>query len=109
MSINEVIANRTNEITGFALENEKSVSPNDEHNLTAIRLENCSPLLPVQLGQAFGVYALAVRNERKRIESFVNLGITLIRVIYRVLLGQGSRQRLAPTTTTVRRRLPNRL
>jgi aspartate ammonia-lyase len=45
--------------------------------------------LPVQLGQAFGVYALAVRNERKRIESFVNLGITLIRVIYRVLLGQG--------------------
>ena len=103
-----MIANRTNEITGFALENEKSVSPNDEHNLTAIRLENCSPLL-VQLGQAFGVYALAMCNERKRIESFVNLGITLIRVIYRVLLGQGSRQRLAPTTTTVRRRLPNRL
>jgi len=114
MNLNEVIANRANQILGFALDDpKKPVSPNDHVNMaqstndtipTAIRLgclwrldellaaidrladaleakaQEFDPIVksgrthlqdavPVRLGQEFGAYALAVRNDRERIES----------------------------------------
>ncbi|MFQ3630359.1 aspartate ammonia-lyase [Roseiflexus sp.] len=112
MNLNEVIANRANQILGFAIDDpKKPVSPNDHVNMaqstndtipTAIRLgclwrinellaaidrladaleakaEEFDPIVksgrthlqdavPVRLGQEFGAYALAVRNDRERI------------------------------------------
>lgn len=114
MNLNEVIANRANQILGFALDDpKKPVSPNDHVNMaqstndtipTAIRLgclwrldellaaidrladaleakaQEFDPIVksgrthlqdavPVRLGQEFGAYALAIRNDRERIES----------------------------------------
>ncbi|MCU0492884.1 MAG: aspartate ammonia-lyase [Chloroflexaceae bacterium] len=112
MNVNEVIANRANQILGFALDDpKKPVNPNDHVNMaqstndtipTAIRvgcmwrinellasIDNLAQALeakanefddvvksgrthlqdavPVRLGQEFGGYALAVRNDRERI------------------------------------------
>lgn len=112
MNLNEVIANRANQILGFALDDpNKPVSPNDHVNMaqstndtipTAIRLgclwrinellaaidgladaleakaqefddvvksgrTHLQDAVPVRLGQEFGAYALAVRNDRERI------------------------------------------
>jgi fumarate hydratase class II len=113
MNLNEVIANRANQILGVALDDpKKPVSPNDHVNMaqstndtipTAIRLgciwridallaavdgladalaakaeefdgivksgrTHLQDAVPVRLGQEFGAYALAVRNDRERIE-----------------------------------------
>ncbi len=112
MNVNEVIANRANQILGFALNDpKKPVSPNDHVNMaqstndtipTAIRLgclwrldallgavdrlaaaleakaaefddivksgrTHLQDAVPVRLGQEFGGYAQAVRNDRERI------------------------------------------
>jgi fumarate hydratase class II len=112
MNVNEVIANRANQILGFALDDpKKPVSPNDHVNMaqstndtipTAIRLgslwrigellgaidrlaealdakahefdaivksgrTHLQDAVPVRLGQEFGAYAQAVRNDRERI------------------------------------------
>jgi fumarate hydratase, class II len=112
MNLNEVIANRANQILGFALDDpKKPVSPNDHVNMaqstndtipTAIRLgclwrlpellaaiddladaleakaaefddvvksgrTHLQDAVPVRLGQEFGAYALAVRNDLERI------------------------------------------
>ncbi len=112
MNLNEVIANRANQILGYALDDpKKPVSPNDHVNMaqstndtipTAIRLgclwrmdelltaidqlaaalemkavefdgvvksgrTHLQDAVPVRLGQEFGAYALAVRNDRERI------------------------------------------
>ncbi len=112
MNVNEVIANRANQILGFALDDPaKPVSPNDHVNMaqstndtipTAIRLgvlwrlpellaaiddladaleekarefddvvksgrTHLQDAVPVRLGQEFGAYALAVRNDLERI------------------------------------------
>ncbi|MCX7790486.1 MAG: aspartate ammonia-lyase [Chloroflexaceae bacterium] len=112
MNLNEVIANRANQILGFALDDpNKPVSPNDHVNMaqstndtipTAIRLgclwridellaaidgladaleakarefddvvksrrTHLQDAVPMRLGQEFGAYALAVRNDRERI------------------------------------------
>ncbi len=112
MNVNEVIANRANQILGYALDDpKKPVSPNDHVNMaqstndtipTAIRLgclwrlselldsidelaaaleekarefdtvvksgrTHLQDAVPVRLGQEFGAYALAVRNDRERI------------------------------------------
>lgn len=112
MNANEVIANRANQILGYALEDaKKPVNPNDHVNMaqstndtipTAIRLgvlwridellaavdgladaleakaaefdgvvksgrTHLQDAVPVRLGQEFGAYALAVRNDRDRI------------------------------------------
>jgi fumarate hydratase class II len=117
MNLNEVIANRANQILGFALDDpKKPVSPNDHVNMaqstndtipTAIRLgclwrlnellaaidrladaleakarefdpvvksgrTHLQDAVPIRLGQEFGAYALAVRNDRERIESAAN-------------------------------------
>lgn len=114
MNVNEVIANRANQILGFQLdETQKPVHPNDHVNMaqstndtipTAIRLgclwrlnellhavdaladalddkarefddvvksgrTHLQDATPVRLGQEFGAYALAVRNDRERIAS----------------------------------------
>jgi fumarate hydratase class II len=112
MNVNEVIANRANEILGAPLGSYKFIHPNDDVNMsqstndvipTAIRLmvlgmsagllENVFLLhksfskkadelmkivktgrthmqdaLPVTLGQEFGAYAVALRNDMDRIE-----------------------------------------
>ena len=112
MNVNEVIANRANQILGYALDDpKKPISPNDHVNMaqstndtipTAIRLgvlwrlpellqtidrladaleakakefddvvksgrTHLQDAVPVRLGQEFGAYALAVRNDRERI------------------------------------------
>lgn len=112
MNVNEVIANRANQILGFGLEDaKKPVSPNDHVNMaqstndtipTAIRLgalwrldellakldalaaalddraaefdgivksgrTHLQDAVPVRMGQEFGAYAQAVRNDRERI------------------------------------------
>ncbi len=112
MNLNEVIANRANQILGFALDDaKKPVSPNDHVNMAqstndtipaAIRLgclwrlpdllaaiddladaleakagefddvvksgrTHLQDAVPVRLGQEFGAYALAVRNDMERI------------------------------------------
>src|SRR5215213_6919956 len=112
MNVNEVIANRANQILGFALDDRKKpVSPNDHVNMaqstndtipTAIRLgclwrldellsaidglagaledkarefddvvksgrTHLQDAVPVRLGQEFGGYAQAVRNDHERI------------------------------------------
>ncbi len=112
MNVNEVIANRANQILGFALNDpKKPVSPNDHVNMaqstndtipTAIRLgclwrigellgaidgladaldakaqefdgivksgrTHLQDAVPVRLGQEFGGYAQAVRNDRERV------------------------------------------
>ena len=112
MNVNEVIANRANQILGYELDDrQKPVSPNDHVNMaqstndvvpTAIRLgclwrlnELISALdelaqaltlksqefddviksgrthlqdaVPVRLGQEFGAYAQAIRNDRERL------------------------------------------
>ncbi|HWQ15618.1 MAG TPA: aspartate ammonia-lyase [Roseiflexaceae bacterium] len=112
MNVNEVIANRANQILGFKLDDpKKPISPNDHVNMaqstndtipTAIRLgvlwridellgvidrlaealeakarefdgivksgrTHLQDAVPVRLGQEFGAYALAVRNDRERI------------------------------------------
>ena len=112
MNVNEVIANRANQILGFALNDpKKPVSPNDHVNMaqstndtipTAIRLgclwrlnemlgaidglagaleakarefddivksgrTHLQDAVPVRLGQEFGAYAQAVRNDRERV------------------------------------------
>jgi fumarate hydratase class II len=112
MNANEVIANRANQILGYALDDPvKPVSPNDHVNMaqstndtvpTAIRLgclwrldellsavdgladaldakavefddivksgrTHLQDAVPVRLGQEFGAYAQAVRNDRERI------------------------------------------
>jgi fumarate hydratase class II len=117
MNVNEVIANRANQILGFALNDEKKpVSPNDHVNMaqstndtipTAIRLgvlwrlpellaavddladaleekakefddvvksgrTHLQDAVPVRLGQEFGAYAQAVRNDMERIEAAGN-------------------------------------
>jgi fumarate hydratase class II len=114
MNLNEVIANRANQILGFALDDpKKPVSPNDHVNMaqstndtipTAIRLgalwrlpellaaiddladaleakaaefddvvksgrTHLQDAVPVRLGQEFGAYALAVRNDMERIQA----------------------------------------
>ncbi len=114
MNVNEVIANRANQILGFKLEDAtKPVSPNDHVNMaqstndtipTAIRLgalwrldellgkldalaaaldakarefdtivksgrTHLQDAVPVRMGQEFGAYAQAVRNDRERIAS----------------------------------------
>ena len=114
MNLNEVIANRANQILGFALDDaNKPVSPNDHVNMaqstndtipTAIRLgclwrlpellaaiddladaleakaaefddvvksgrTHLQDAVPVRLGQEFGAYALAVRNDLERIQA----------------------------------------
>ncbi len=114
MNLNEVIANRANQILGFALDDaNKPVSPNDHVNMaqstndtipTAIRLgclwrlpellaaiddladaleakaaefddvvksgrTHLQDAVPVRLGQEFGAYALAVRNDMERIQA----------------------------------------
>ncbi len=113
MNVNEVIANRANQILGFTLEDpQKPVSPNDHVNMaqstndtipTAIRLgclwrlpellaaiddladaleakakefdeivksgrTHLQDAVPVRLGQEFGAYARAVRNDMERIQ-----------------------------------------
>jgi fumarate hydratase class II len=117
MNVNEVIANRANQILGFALDNkEKPVSPNDHVNMaqstndtipTAIRLgclwrlpellaaiddladaleakatefddvvksgrTHLQDAVPVRLGQEFGAYAQAIRNDQERIVTAAN-------------------------------------
>ncbi len=112
MNVNEVIANRANQILGFKIDDaKKPVSPNDHVNMaqstndtipTAIRLgclwrldellsktdaladaleakarefddivksgrTHLQDAVPVRLGQEFGAYAQAVRNDRERI------------------------------------------
>ncbi len=112
MNVNEVIANRANQLLGYALDNaNKPVNPNDHVNMaqstndtipTAIRLgclwrldellrvldaladtldakarefdgivksgrTHLQDAVPVRLGQEFGAYAQAVRNDRERI------------------------------------------
>ncbi|WP_165360620.1 aspartate ammonia-lyase [Candidatus Chloroploca sp. Khr17] len=112
MNVNEVIANRANQILGFALDDpKKPVNPNDHVNMaqstndtipSAIRLgclwrlpellaaiddladaleakavefddvvksgrTHLQDAVPVRLGQEFGAYALAVRNDMERI------------------------------------------
>lgn len=112
MNVNEVIANRANQLLGYALEDAaKPVNPNDHVNMaqstndtipTAIRLgalwrldellgtldalagaldgkarefdnivksgrTHLQDAVPVRLGQEFGAYAQAVRNDRERI------------------------------------------
>ncbi len=112
MNANEVIANRANQLLGFALDDaKKPVNPNDHVNMaqstndtipTAIRLgalwrlaellktidaladaldakakefagvvksgrTHLQDAVPVTLGQEFGAYARAVRNDRERI------------------------------------------
>ncbi|MEI6180801.1 MAG: aspartate ammonia-lyase [Chloroflexales bacterium] len=114
MNLNEVIANRANQILGFALDDaKKPVSPNDHVNMAqstndtipaAIRLgclwrlpdllaavddladaleakasefddvvksgrTHLQDAVPVRLGQEFGAYALAVRNDQERIQA----------------------------------------
>jgi fumarate hydratase class II len=114
MNVNEVVANRANQILGFALDDpKKPVSPNDHVNMaqstndtipTAIRLgvlwrlpellaaiddladaleqkarefddvvksgrTHLQDAVPVRLGQEFGAYALAVRNDLERIQA----------------------------------------
>jgi fumarate hydratase class II len=114
MNVNEVIANRANQILGYTLDDpKKPVSPNDHVNMaqstndtipTAIRLgclwrlpellaaiddladaleakatefddivksgrTHLQDAVPVRLGQEFGAYALAVRNDMERIET----------------------------------------
>jgi fumarate hydratase class II len=114
MNVNEVIANRANQILGFALDDAtKPVSPNDHVNMaqstndtipTAIRLgclwrlpellasiddladaleakakefdeivksgrTHLQDAVPVRLGQEFGAYAKAVRNDMERIQA----------------------------------------
>jgi fumarate hydratase class II len=114
MNLNEVIANRANQILGFALDDpKKPVNPNDHVNMaqstndtipTAIRLgclwrlpellaavddladaleakakefddvvksgrTHLQDAVPVRLGQEFGAYALAVRNDLERISA----------------------------------------
>lgn len=114
MNLNEVIANRANQILGVALDDaNKPVSPNDHVNMaqstndtipTAIRLgclwrlpellaaiddladaleakaaefddvvksgrTHLQDAVPVRLGQEFGAYALAVRNDLERIQA----------------------------------------
>ncbi len=112
MNVNEVIANRANQLLGYALDDaKKPVNPNDHVNMaqstndtipTAIRLgalwrldellrvvdaladaldakarefdgvvksgrTHLQDAVPVRLGQEFGGYAQAVRNDRERI------------------------------------------
>ncbi|MFN8478844.1 MAG: aspartate ammonia-lyase [Kouleothrix sp.] len=112
MNVNEVIANRANQLLGYALNDpKKPVSPNDHVNMaqstndtipTAIRLgalwrinellgvidglaaaledkakefddvvksgrTHLQDAVPVRLGQEFGAYAQAIRNDRERI------------------------------------------
>jgi len=112
MNLNEVIANRANQLLGFKLDDaKKPVNPNDHVNMaqstndtipTAIRLgclwrldellhavdaladaldakarefdgivksgrTHLQDAVPVRLGQEFGAYAQAVRNDRERI------------------------------------------
>jgi fumarate hydratase, class II len=112
MNVNEVIANRANQLLGFKLDDaKKPVNPNDHVNMaqstndtipTAIRLgclwrldellraldaladaldgkarefdrvvksgrTHLQDAVPVRLGQEFGAYAQAVRNDRERI------------------------------------------
>jgi fumarate hydratase class II len=112
MNVNEVIANRANQLLGFALDDpKKPAHPNDHVNMaqstndtipTAIRLgalwrldellravdaladaladkarefddvvksgrTHLQDAVPVRLGQEFGAYAQAVRNDRERI------------------------------------------
>ncbi len=112
MNVNEVIANRANQILGFKLDDaKKPVNPNDHVNMaqstndaipTAIRLgclwrldellgkidalagaldekarefddivksgrTHLQDAVPVRLGQEFGAYAQAVRNDRERV------------------------------------------
>jgi Aspartate ammonia-lyase len=112
MNLNEVIANRANQILGYALDDpKKPVNPNDHVNMaqstndtipTAIRMgilwridellgvvdglaaslekkavefddvvksgrTHLQDAVPVRLGQEFGAYALAVRNDSERI------------------------------------------
>jgi fumarate hydratase class II len=114
MNVNEVIANRANQILGFTLDDaKKPVSPNDHVNMaqstndtipTAIRLgclwrlpellaaiddladaleakaaefddivksgrTHLQDAVPVRLGQEFGAYARAVRNDMERIQA----------------------------------------
>ena len=114
MNLNEVIANRANQILGFALDDaKKPVNPNDHVNMAqstndtipaAIRLgclwrlpdllaavddladaleakasefddvvksgrTHLQDAVPVRLGQEFGAYALAVRNDQERIQA----------------------------------------
>jgi fumarate hydratase class II len=124
MNANEVIANRANQILGYALDDpKKPLSPNDHVNMaqstndtipTAIRLgalwrldellatvdaladaldakaaefddvvksgrTHLQDAVPVRLGQEFGAYAQAVRNDRERIaaagDRLLRLGI----------------------------------
>ncbi len=112
MNLNEVLANRANQILGFALDDaKKPVNPNDHVNMAqstndtipaAIRLgclwrlpellaaiddladafeakahefddvvksgrTHLQDAVPVRLGQEFGAYALAIRNDQERI------------------------------------------
>ncbi len=112
MNVNEVIANRANQILGYALDDaKKPINPNDHVNMaqstndtipTAIRLgclwrldellktidalaealdamakefdgivksgrTHLQDAVPVRMGQEFGAYAQAVRNDRERI------------------------------------------
>lgn len=112
MNLNEVLANRANQILGYTLEDaKKPVNPNDHVNMaqstndtipTAIRLgalwrvnellaaidgladaldqkgvefadvvksgrTHLQDAVPVTMGQEFGAYALAVRNDRERV------------------------------------------
>jgi fumarate hydratase class II len=112
MNANEVIANRANQLLGYALDDpKKPISPNDHVNMaqstndtvpTAIRLgclwrldellsavdalaaaldvkaaefddivksgrTHLQDAVPVRLGQEFGAYAQAVRNDRERL------------------------------------------
>jgi fumarate hydratase class II len=112
MNVNEVIANRANQILGFKLDDlKKPVNPNDHVNMaqstndtipTAIRLgalwrldellgkldalagaldakgrefndvvksgrTHLQDAVPVRMGQEFGAYAQAIRNDRERI------------------------------------------
>ncbi len=112
MNVNEVIANRANQLLGYALDDpRKPINPNDHVNMaqstndtipTAIRLgclwrlaellgavdaladaladkarefddvvksgrTHLQDAVPVRLGQEFGAYAQAVRNDRERI------------------------------------------
>jgi fumarate hydratase, class II len=114
MNVNEVIANRANQILGSALDDpKKPVGPNDHVNMaqstndtipTAIRLgalwrlpellaaidalagaldakaeefddvvksgrTHLQDAVPVRLGQEFGAYAQAIRNDRQRIDA----------------------------------------
>lgn len=112
MNVNEVIANRANQLLGFAIDDpKKPVNPNDHVNMaqstndtipTAIRLgclwrleellraldaladafdhkarefddivksgrTHLQDAVPVRMGQEFGAYAQAIRNDRERI------------------------------------------